>query len=131
MENEHEGLTLALLLKINAVYIVIFAIGLLFGGKTFLELIGYSTASDEMINVAMWLGVAVFGHALLSWTAESFTGGNLKPFGMMVFYVWIPFIAINVYTLATGVIEFGPNMGTANLPGGFVIASLLYMKSRD
>ena len=60
---------------------MIFAIGLVFAGKTFLELIGHSTTSEGMINVGMWAG-SVFGIAMLNWTAESFTGENMKP-GMM------------------------------------------------
>ena len=92
MENENKGLTFELLLKINAAYLMIFDIGLVFGGKTFLELIGHSTTSEGMINVGMWAGAAVFGIAMLNWTAESFTGENLKPFGMMQFYIWLPLI---------------------------------------
>ena len=110
---------------------MIFAIGLIFGGKVFLELIGHSTTSDGMINVGMWAGAAVFGISILNWTAESFTGKNLKPFGMMQFYIWIPLIIINIYTLATGVIDPGMNMVTANLPCVLIIAGLFYMKSKD
>ncbi|MAS62258.1 MAG: hypothetical protein CMA34_01065, partial [Euryarchaeota archaeon] len=66
MENKNKGLTLELLLKINAVYLMIFAIGLIFAGKTFLELIGHSTTSEGMINVGMWAGAAVFGIAMLN-----------------------------------------------------------------
>lgn len=131
METENKGLTLELLLKINAAYLMIFAIGLVFGGKFFLELIGHSTTSDGMVNVGMWAGGAVFGIAMLNWTAESFTGENLKPFGMMQFYIWLPLIIINIYTLATGVIDPGMNMVTANLPCVLVIAALFYMKSKD
>ena len=69
MENENKGLTLELLLKINAAYLMIFAIGLVFAGKTFLELIGHSTTSEGMINVGMWAGAAVCGNAMLNWTA--------------------------------------------------------------
>ena len=61
MENENKGLTLELLLKINAAYLMIFAIGLVFGGKMFLELIGHSSTSEGMINVGLWAGGAVFG----------------------------------------------------------------------
>ncbi|MCH1527867.1 MAG: hypothetical protein L7S49_06605 [Candidatus Poseidoniaceae archaeon] len=131
METENKGLTLELLLKINAAYLMIFGIGLVFGGKLFLELIGHSTTSDGMVNVGMWAGGAVFGIAMLNWTAESFTGENLKPFGMMQFYIWLPLIIINIYTLATGVIDPGMNMVTANLPCVLIIAGLLYMKSKD
>ena len=131
MENENKGLTLELLLKINAAYLMVFAIGLIFGGKTFLELIGHSATSEGMINVGMWAGGAVFGIAMLNWTAESFTGENLKPFGMMQFYIWLPLIIVNIYTLATGVIDPGMNMVTVNLPCVLVIAGLFYMKSKD
>ena len=131
METENKGLTLELLLKINAAYLMIFGIGLVFGGKLFLELIGHSTTSDGMVNVGMWAGGAVFGIAMLNWTAESFAGENLKPFGMMQFYIWLPLIIINIYTLATGVIDPGMNMVTANLPCVLIIAGLLYMKSKD
>ena len=131
METENKGLTLELLLKINAAYLMIFGIGLVFGGKLFLELIGHSTTSDGMVNVGMWAGGAVFGIAMLNWTAESFTGENLKPFGMMQFYIWLPLIIINIYTLATGVIDPGMNMVTANVPCVLIIAGLLYMKSKD
>ena len=79
----------------------------------------------------VWAGGAVFGIAMLNWTAESFTGENLKPFGMMQFYIWLPLIIINIYTLATGVIDPGMNMVTANLPCVLVIAGLFYMKSKD
>ena len=131
MESENKGLTLELLLKINAAYLMIFGIGLVFGGKLFLELIGHSTTSDGMVNVGMWAGGAVFGIAMLNWTAESFTGENLKPFGMMQFYIWLPLIIINIYTLATGVIDPGMNMVTANIRCVLIIAGLLYMKSKD
>ena len=131
METENKGLTLELLLKINAAYLMIFGIGLVFGGKLFLELIGHSTTSDGMVNVGMWAGGAVFDIAMLNWTAESFTGENLKPFGMMQFYIWLPLIIINIYTLATGVIDPGMNMVTANVPCVLIIAGLLYMKSKD
>ena len=131
MENENKGLTLELLLKINAAYLMIFAIGLVFGGKAFLELIGHSATSEGMINVGMWAGGAVFGIAMLNWKAESFTGENLKPFGMMQFYIWLPLIIINIYTLATGVIDPGMNMVTENLPCVLIIAGLFYMKSKD
>ncbi len=96
----------------------------------FLELIGYESFSGDMNNVSMWLGVAVFGIALMNWTATSFVGENLNSFGRMQVWVWVPFILINIYTLATGVIEPGANMATANMVFGPIIAGLLYTKSK-
>ena len=49
----------------------------------------------------VWAGGTVFGISMLNWTAESFTGDDLKPFGMMQFYIWLPLIIVNIYTLAT------------------------------
>ncbi len=127
MESSEGGLTLELVFKISAVFLLIGGLTALFMPQFWFDPIGWEM-TDELENMASWMGLTFVMVAILQWKIVDWGGDNLSQFGMYMAIWYAVFLAGNIYEVATGLHEAGDVM--ANIVPNAAFAGLFFWKSR-
>ena len=120
-------MNLKLVFKIGAVWLGLFGLMMLFAGGSTIESFGV-TVTDDLINLARWMGLAMITLAATHWVIPMWAEDNLKNFGMFMAVCWTAFDLLNAYEFFVGITP----ADAANLtPFGIqvVITALFYFYS--
>ena len=93
---------LKLVFKIGAVWLGLFGVMMLFAGQMTIESFGME-ATNDMVNLARWMGVAMLTIAGIHWVIPMWVEDNLNNFGMFSAVAWTAFNLLNVYEFVVGI----------------------------
>ena len=121
-------MNLKIVFKIGAVWLGLFGLMMLFAGGPTIEYSFGVTVTDDLINLARWMGLAMITIAATHWVVPMWAEDSLKNFGMFMAVCWTAFNLLNVYEFFVGITP----ADAANLiPFGIqvVITALFYFYS--